>query len=174
MRAGLAALLWVGLSAWALADPAAPSHASYIDHLEVGIFCTPRDMGQAPAPGTQSGKVHVPHDMIAFDWPGQQIVPAEIGLSFGVKAELSPGFAVPFGEIRVYVPGREAPEIWGSSFSDFGPTLSFFSFDREEELLPGLWRLEAWDGAERLYSVTFEVVPAASISRISGACGAVS
>lgn len=170
----LASLMWFGLAGVALAEPAAPVTAPAVEILEVGIFCTPAEMGQAPAPGTMSGTVHVPFEDILFDWPDRQTVPAEIGLAFGVRAQLAPGNAAPFAEIRVYLPSRDQPELWGSGFNDLGKTLSFFSFDREDELVPGRWRFEAWDGATRLYLVEFDVVPVSSGSGIAGACGAVS
>jgi len=169
-----AALIWTLMASLATAEPAAPVLSPTVGLLEIGIFCTPTEMGEAPAPGTLSGKVHVPIDDIFFDWPDRQTVPAEIGLAFGVRAQLAPGNAVPFGEVRVYLPGRAKPEIWGSSFTDLGKTFSFFSFDREEELIPGIWRFEAWDDVNRLYLVEFEVVPAVSEPGITGACGAVS
>ena len=174
MNRWLAPLIWIGLAVGALAQPAAPVTAPTVGLLELGVFCTPVEMGEAPAPGTVSGKVHVPFDDIRFDWPDRQVVPAKIGLAFGVRAELAPGNSVPFGELRVYLPGRDLPEIWGSSFSDLGATFSFFSFDRDEELIPGIWRFEAWDGENRLYLVEFEVVPAAFEPGIAGSCGAVS
>lgn len=174
MKAILAATLWFALATLAPAEPAAPQISRLISRLELGVFCTPAEMGSAPAPGTASGKVHVPFDDIRFDWPDRQVVPAVIGLAFGVRAELAPGNSVPFGEVRIYLPGRDQPETWGSSFSDLGATFSFFSFDREEELIPGIWRFEAWDGENRLYLVEFEVVPAALAPGLAGSCGAVS
>lgn len=174
MRCRLAPLIWVGLAVGAMAEPAAPVSAPKVGLLELGVFCTPAEMGEAPAPGTLSGKVHVPFDDIRFDWPGRQTVPAEIGLAFGVRAELAPGTAVALGEVRIYLPGRDRPETWATSFSDLGQTFSFFSFDRRDELIPGLWRFEAWDGPDRLYQVEFEVVSAASQPGLAAACGAVS
>ena len=169
-----AALIWTLMASLATAEPAVPVLSPTVGLLEIGIFCTPTEKGETPAPGTLSGKVHVPFDDIRFDWPDRQTVPAEIGLAFGVRAQLAPGNSVPFGEVRVYLPGRAKPETWGSSFTDLGRTFSFFSFDRDDELIPGVWRFEAWDGPDRLYLVEFEVVPAGSAPGIAGACGAVS
>lgn len=76
--------------------------------------------------------------------------------------------------MRVYRPGGDQPETWDSSFGDRAPSRAFFRFDHEAELIPGLWRFEAWDGQNRLYAVEFYVVPAASAPEIINACGAVS
>ena len=66
------------------------------------------------------------------------------------------------GSIR---PGSSTPETWDSTFSDTGEQFGFFRFDRDEELIPGLWRFEAWEGETRLYRAEFEVVPAAALAR---------
>lgn len=102
------------------------------------------------------------------------MVPASLGLAFGVKAQLFPGRDVPFAQMRVYQPGKATPEVWESGFNDLAPSLAFFRFDTEAELIPGLWRFEAWEGETRLYSVEFEVVLAATQPEIAQACGAVS
>ena len=169
-----AALITVWLAREAFADPAAPSIGPRVDHLEIGIFCASKSMGQVPAPGTLSGWLHVPDHDITFDWPDRQIVPAALGLAFGTRVQLTPGITIPFGEMRVYRPGNPTPETWGTNFTDLGETLAFFQFDRDDELIPGIWRFEAWDGEMQLFMVEFEVVPAASLPEISTACGAIS
>lgn len=156
-----------------MAEPAAPEGSARLASLDFGIFCAEADMEKTPAPGTLSGWLNLPAGEVAFHWPDRRVAPAAIGLAFGVRARLASG-AAPFAEIRLYRPGLEAPETWGAGFGSLGETVSFFSFDREDELVPGLWRLEAWDAGERLYSVEFEIVPAAHLPEIAGACGAVS
>jgi hypothetical protein len=102
------------------------------------------------------------------------VVPAALGLAFGVKAQLVPGAFAASAEMRVYRPDSDVPEVWDSSLGDLSPAIAFFRFDYERELVPGLWRFEAWDGATQLYAVEFEVVPAAALPDIVQACGAVS
>jgi hypothetical protein len=145
-----------------------------VAEIETGVFCALQAMDQHPAPGTLSGWVHVPTEPITFHWPDRQIVPAALGLAFGVRARMEPGAFVAYGEMRVYRPGSAQPEVWESAFSDLGGSLNFFRFDHAQELVPGLWRFEAWDGAVQLYAVTFEVVPAAALPDIVQACGAIS
>lgn len=158
----------------AMADPASPAPGPLIGQIEVGVFCALQAMDQRPAPGTLSGWIHVPDGEIAFHWPDRQVVPAALGLAFGVKAQLAPGVFVADAEMRVYRPGNAMPEVWDSGFSDLDPSVAFFRFDTEAELIPGIWRFEAWDSAVQLYSVEFEVVPAAAVPEIVDACGAVS
>ena len=167
---GLAAL-WLAGVAWA--EPALPVAGPMVAEVKVGVFCALQSMAQQPAPGTLSGWIHVPDGKIDFHWPDRQVVPAALGLAFGVKARLVPGESVVEGEMRVFRPGGAAPEYWGTSFSEFDDQVSFFRFDDDSELIPGIWRFEGWDGRTQLFSVEFEVVPAAALPEIVDACGAV-
>ncbi len=155
------------------ADPAPPTVDPTVASLKVGVFCALQAMDQRPAPGTLSGWIHVPEGEIDFHWPDIQVVPAAIGLAFGVKSRMVPGVFAQ-GEMRVYRPGSSTPETWDTSFSDLSDQIGFFRFDREDELISGLWRFEAWEGDTRLYAVEFEVVPAAALPEIVQSCGAIS
>jgi hypothetical protein len=169
----LALALLLALSAPLRADPAPPQAGPEVASLKVGVFCAMQAMDQRPAPGTLSGWIHVPEGEIDFHWPDSQVVPAQIGLAFGVKSRLAPGLFLA-GEMRVYRPGSTTPETWESSFTDLSDQFGFFRFDREDELVPGTWRFEAWSGNRTLYTVEFEVVPAAALPEIAQACGAIS
>ena len=171
MRTALALLL--ALAAPLAAEPAPLAPGPLVASLTVGVFCALQAMDQRPAPGTLSGWIHVPDGEIDFHWPYRQVVPARIGLAFGVKSRLAPGLFLS-GEMRVFRPGAAIPETWESSFTDMGDQFGFFRFDREDELIPGIWRFEAWAEGEELYSVEFEVVPAAALPEIADACGAIS
>lgn len=166
--------LFALLAAPAMAAPEGPQFGPQIATLEVGVFCALQTMDQMPAPGTVSGWIHVPMSEIRFHWPDRQIVPAALGLAFGVRATGSAGWASIDAEARVTRPGRATAEVWDTGFSDAGSSLAFFRFDTPEELLPGLWVMEAWDGDTRLYRVEFEVVPASALPEIVDACGATS
>lgn len=171
MRPALALAMTLAAPLWA--EPAPPQAAPEVASLTAGIFCALQAMNQRPAPGTLSGWIHVPEGEIAFHWPETRVVPAQIGLAFGVKSRMQPGIFLD-GQMRVFRPGSATPETWDSSFSDLGEQFGFFRFDREDELLPGIWRFEAWAGDDRLYAVEFEVVPAAALPEIAQACGAIS
>jgi hypothetical protein len=158
----------------AFAGPSAPVAAPEIAALEAGVFCALQAMDQMPAPGTESGWVHVPTTEIRFHWPERQVVPAALGLAFGVRATGRAGWASVDAEARVTRPGRATPEVWDTGISDAGASVVFFRFDTPDELLPGTWILEAWDGQTQLYRVEFEVVPASALPAIVDACGATS
>lgn len=163
----------IGLTRLAAAEPAVPQAGSALASLEWGVFCALPPTRQVPAPGTLSGWIHVPLDEIAFQWPDRQTLPASLGLAFGVRARLA-SESVPFAEIRLFRPGSSQPEIWGTGFTALGETLVFFRFDREDELIPGPWRFEAWDGPRQMFKVEFEVVPASDLPDLADACRAVS
>jgi hypothetical protein len=167
----LALLVGAGIAA---ADPVPPLAAPVVASLDFGVFCALQAMDRAPAPGTRTGWIHVPDGEITFHWPNRQIVPAALGLAFGVRAQLAPGEQIANAEIRVYQPGSRSPETWASNFYDLEASVAFFRFDHPHELIQGIWRFEAWDGASQLYAVEFEVVPAEAIPAITQACGAVS
>lgn len=156
------------------AEPVKPSAAPEIAQIEWGVFCALQAMDRAPAPGTASGWIHVPKGEVAFHWPSRQIVPAALGLAFGVKVTGMKGWESAVGEVRVYRPGHSAPESWASDVSALGATLAFFRFDTPAELVTGTWVIEGWDRDMRLYRVEFEVVPAAAVPEIAQACGATS
>ena len=156
------------------AGPPEPVHAPEIAVLEVGVFCALQAMDQMPAPGTESGWIHVPTSEIRFHWPDRQVVPAAIGLAFGVKATGAPGYVSSDAVARMTRPGRAEPEVWDTGISDAGASIAFFRFDTPDELVPGLWSFEVWDGETRLYHAEFEVVPAAAMPEIVQACGAIS
>jgi hypothetical protein len=163
------------IAAPALADPASPQAAPQIGALRAGVFCALQTMDQMPAPGTASGWVHVPSGDITFHWPDRQVVPASIGLAFGVRATGAPGFSTSDrAEVRVTRPGGKVTDRWSSGVSDAGASVVFFRFDTFDELVTGLWAIEGWDGETLLYRVEFEVVPAAALPEITNACGAIS
>lgn len=152
---------------------APPELDAEIADIKWGIFCALREMDRVPAPGTLSGWMHVPKEKLDFHWPHHRVVPAALGLAFGVRARLAEGAAPIEVEIRVYRPGLDRPDVWtswlGESFN-----LVFFRFDTEDELLTGRWRFEAWNGERQLYAVDFQVVPAAALAGIADICGATS
>jgi hypothetical protein len=169
----LLAVLMVWCSA-GLAKPALPVQSDRIAEIEFGLFCAISVTGQSAAAGTASGWIHLVEDVPAFHWPGQRRVPAVLGLAFGVRARTTAGLALPDAEMRVFRPDRPAPDVWSSGISDASPSLAFFRFDTEQELVPGLWSFEAWSGETRLYRVEFDVVPARAGDPIAQACGGTS
>ena len=154
-----------------LADPAPPLATPLVTIVEYGIYCRPDVEGTEAAPETSLGYINVFSGLPEFRFQQQQ-VPARLGVSFGLVVESS----VDVAQVRMetWKPGREVPEIWYSDLFADVPSMRCYSFDFEAELIPGLWRMEAWDGETRLYSIDFEVVPPSALPGIGSDCNLLS
>jgi hypothetical protein len=157
------------LAGAARADVPAPEHSADIGTLDAVIICSPAKTHREPAPGTEAGYIQVPDEAIAITRKGQ-LVPDALGMAFGVAA-ISLRDVAPV-TMRVYRPGRDQPETYLADFSAGVESTEFFSFDEESERVPGIWTFEAWDGATRLYRVSFEVVPQDAAPGIVADCQA--
>ncbi len=60
----------------------------------------------------------MPREDVSFHWEDQQVVPATLGIAFGIKATAERGFATAVGEARVYRPGATVPEMWASDITE--------------------------------------------------------
>jgi Domain of unknown function (DUF3859) len=157
----------------AMAEPAPPEWTAPVVGLSWGILCLQIEMDRIAAPGTVSGWMHQLDRDVDWHWPDTQVVPASIGLAFGIRAVGLPGTATEI-EVRLTRPDRPQPETWTGFLSEGDSFFGFFRFDTPEELVPGLWVFEGWDGGSQLYRAEFQVVPAPALPRIAEACGAIS
>mgnify|MGYP001376047794 CR=1 FL=1 len=142
----------------ALAEPKPLRSAPGI-RAEAGVFCSAEGMGRKPAPGTAAGWVNSPSDEPEFSWP-TLTVPARIGVAFGVKAESTGGDlsgATLVVEHPAYRDGTTV-ESWSTNIHAGSPTVDFYSFDFDHELVPGPWRMQAQRDGRVLFDVTFDVV----------------
>ncbi|MBY5973980.1 DUF3859 domain-containing protein [Ferrimonas balearica] len=162
-RQGWAALL----AALLLAGPAAAQTdpdmiAPPLEMDEAGIYCPADHVSKEPAPNTESGYILLTEGNPELALTSR-VVPAYIGISFGIRIRLAPGtepgpylFTVrhpPIGPRQVTV------ESWDPALSANWGVRSFnFEFDRE--MVPGTWTFEVSRGDETLLRQSFEVVPA--------------
>lgn len=97
-------------------------------------------------------------------------IPARLGVQFGYRLNLEGkcGWVVPLKSvIHLPPPGRrtqdgvpfERTERYLLSAACEGETGIGYAFDTPDELLPGPWTFELWNGDERIYARTFDVVP---------------
>lgn len=141
---------------------------------EAGVICAVAPDRVEPAPGTVSGTKHVVEEAPPFVSTGR-LVPAVIGVGFGVAAEA----AAPGGiaGVTMFVthppfPGSGATvQRFPTSIPSGALGITFYQFDYDYELVPGTWTLTtvAEDG-EILFSVPFEVVPPAALPELARAC----
>ena len=140
MRRLIPCVMALLIASGAVADILPPQGSDEINSLQVGVFCRPKTVSEVPAPGTQDGFVSITEESFTIHNDSQQ-VPAALGLAFGVRAISTRTIT----NVRVTVqrPGRDTPDIWFDSFAAGEVSTDFFSFDRDEERVTGLWTFEA-------------------------------
>ncbi|MFZ1470420.1 MAG: hypothetical protein WAT09_15810 [Paracoccaceae bacterium] len=162
---GLMVLMW--LPAVVLADPGPPTSIVSVQILDYGIYCRPVIDGTTAAPGTPLGYVNNFSGAPTYRYR-QQEVPALLGISFGLSVVSD----ISIANVRVETlrPGATAPDVWFTDLEAGSAHARGFSFDFEDELQMGLWKMEAWDGDTRLYSIEFDVVAPSALPEIGPDC----
>ena len=140
--------------------------------FEAGVLCAAEPVATQPAPDTIAGFINVIDGDPEFVSHGR-LVPAVIGISFGVRsAAVAQEF--PVVEIIVTHPPMGPDGVTRQSYlSDIGttaPSMSFYAFEFDEELVLGDWTFTAMAGEEILWSAGFEVVSPRQISELAGIC----
>ncbi|MEO8242533.1 MAG: hypothetical protein ABI832_09470 [bacterium] len=156
--------LAVVLIGWGLAAGAqdlALEHSASVVSLEAQVFCEPAAEGErVDAPETRLGYI-ITSDIGPMFRGAGQVVPAALGLSFGVEVVMAR--EVPRMRLELTRPDLAPPDVWYDDFPAGMPVTEFFSFDFPEEQVPGVWLFEGWDGDERLFRVEFSVLPEAAL-----------
>jgi Domain of unknown function (DUF3859) len=170
----LAVLLAIGpLAAGspALAEPAPPVAGPGLTIDAVGIFCRKGTTRREAAPETTLGYIELLDGLpeLAFR---QQTVPARIGVQFGVIVTVDRD--IPAVRNETWKPGATTPEVWFADHWAGVPRSRGFSFDFPNELVPGIWRMQAFDGDKLLYTVEFDVVPGTEQPGIGSDCNLLS
>ncbi|MBR9764025.1 MAG: DUF3859 domain-containing protein [Rhodobacteraceae bacterium] len=169
LRGGLAGML---RGATLLLLPALPATAEGTTPLadillpplemnEAGIYCPADHVAREPAPETESGYILLteenPELVLA-----SRVVPAYIGISFGIRIRLAPEAAP--GPYLFTVrhppvgPRQVTTESWNPALASRWGVRSFnFEFDRE--LVTGTWTFEVSRDDVVLLRQSFEVVP---------------
>ncbi|QXT39701.1 DUF3859 domain-containing protein [Gymnodinialimonas ceratoperidinii] len=141
--------------------------------FDYGIYCAQEPERRDPAPATASGEINIVPAIPNFAF-NQRIVPAEIGIGFGVLVSAPLGALYEPVTVTVTHPpySREniTVEQWVTDVDD-GRNLMGFSFDHEFELVLGEWTFSATtlDG-EELYHIAFEVVAPEAMPQVVSAC----
>jgi len=156
------ALGFAGTSSFAQAD--IYSNDTLITGLEYGLICNVKTVGSEPAPDTDRGSIGL-IESTGFS-THSTIVPAQLGLSFGVKSNAIEGDAIQGVRISVthppYKDSGTTDESWVSTIYTDGASTQMFTFDFPAELLIGKWTLSAQKDDQILYRVTFDVVSPAN------------
>ncbi|SFS20456.1 protein of unknown function [Yoonia litorea] len=149
------------------------ARAAKVDWLEAGVICAPEAIGFRDAPETITGRAHIIEAMPDFV-AQTQVVPAVIGVGFGVKLQATA--ETPFQPVTITLshPPMGAEGISRQSFtsaiSGETPTVAFFQFDHGYELVEGTWYFEAREGDQLIYRVAFRIVPPQQVPALANAC----
>jgi len=145
-----------------------------ISGLEAGIVCAPVTVGSAPAPDTLAGATHIIDEEPPFVSVSRR-VPAVIGIGFGVKSTASTKSGIDDVLVVITHPPMGADQIRTQSFltaiSGIESSLTFYQFDSDYELVPGLWQMAATKDGQPLFSAMFEVVAPQQAPQLAAACG---
>ncbi len=142
--------------------------------VEAGVICAPETLGVQEAPGTVAGTTHI----IAEEPPfvaATRRVPAVLGIGFGIKSRTLDINGLNGVTMTITHPPMGSTGATYQTFSTTirgtDPSLTFYQFDFDYELLPGIWQLEASFADETLYRTTFEVLPADQVPELAEICG---
>ncbi len=147
--------------------------ADPVELLDFGVICDVEIAGREPAPGTESGTLNIVGDVQAMDVV-TRVVPAQIGLTFGVRLEMPEGEAALSGRVVVehppLGPGAVTREVWSSELAPGGALVSLFSFEVARELVQGRWIFRYEAGGEVLSEQHFDVVEPAAAPHVMDVC----
>lgn len=133
--------------------------------FDTGWFCALDPVSSQVAEDTISGRVDHYADRPAFAVHGDMI-PAALGVSFGVHVQASPGFDGPVTIVVTHPPmGPDgvSRESWQGALSATQYLYNGFAFEEDYELVTGEWTMSAFAGSRLVYKATFQVVPGAAL-----------
>jgi len=146
-----------------------------IDFFEAGVLCAQDDGITRDAPDTVAGTTHIVEQAPPFVSTGR-LVPAVIGIGFGVRASVQSIDGLDAVTMTVtHPPFADSGATQQSFITGLGaagmPGITFYQFDYGYELAVGDWTMTATAGTETLYEVTFTVVAPTALPDLAGACG---
>lgn len=166
----LAFALTLGIAAPLAAQVA---RSADLQSIEAGVICPPESVGYREAPGTITGRAHIIEEMPEFV-SLTQMVPAVIGVGFGVRLQAVPELGTETVVVTITHPpmGKDGvrQQSFTSAVSGLGPTIAFFQFDHAYEMVLGRWSFEARRDDQLVYRAFFDVVPPQSVPQLADIC----
>lgn len=146
-----------------------------VEFYDAGVLCAQDTSVTREAPDTVAGTTHVIEDAPPFVSNGR-VVPAVLGIGFGVRAGLADDLMLDGVTMTVTHPPFAGSGATQQSFQTLvrpasDPGITFYQFDHAYELALGDWTMTAKSGDIVLYETTFTVVPPAILPELAGACG---
>ncbi|MFW2589058.1 DUF3859 domain-containing protein [Sagittula sp. SSi028] len=150
-----------------------PHSAVALDIIEHGVICDAPIGRPVPAPDTVSGILNTIEQGLAFDVT-TTVVPAELGLTFGIRAALPQGS--PAIDLTVVVthppmgPSGQQVESWPTTVYPDAPALNLFTFEEPFELIEGPWHFALMQGEETLAEKQFTITPKGTAPEVQSIC----
>ena len=148
--------------------------ASTMASVEAGVICAPETTGILDAPDTVAGTTHI----IAEEPPFVAVtrrVPAVLGIGFGIKSRTVDFAGLESVIMTVTHPpmgdGGATSQSFATTIRGTDPSLTFYQFDFDYELLPGIWQMTAASDGDILFRTTFEVLPPEQVPELAEICG---
>lgn len=158
----------------AFADIPANIVSPDVTFFESGIACDPPSVAEQPAPNTVAGFTSSFIEDVDFV-SNTHVVPAVLGLSFGVKTQMRDAAGLIDATMTVthppMGPDKVTRQFHTNSISGQSITERLYAFDFEYELLLGTWQLEAKKDGKIIYRATFEVVSPSVVPDLAAICG---
>jgi len=132
-----------------------------VTDVEYGLVCDLPISGTEIAPDTDKGEINVIDGDFTFSTHGN-VVPAVLGMSFGVKARtISPDHIEGVLFKSTHPPLKDSGVTEESWIGSIGPeeySSQLYSFEVPTELVTGEWSLSAHKDGELIYYTRFNVV----------------
>lgn len=161
------------ITALLLAATVMPSTARALTLLDYGVICEVILTNKREAQGTESGVVNV-------IGPGRDFnvrtttVPAELGLSFGMRITLPRGAAAQTVQVIVQHPPMGTRRItrqrWSAPIAPGEKVMNLFTFESEHELVQGRWRFTIQSADGKTLRRDFRVAGPLAAPEVQDAC----
>lgn len=144
-----------------------------LSDMQFGVHCDVAKNGSREEPGTVSGIINLIDQHQTVDVV-TQMVPAELGISFGIGAWLDPESEPLLLEVVVQHPpmgenGQEV-EVWFAPLDPGEPAVNLFTFEKPFEMVEGPWRFQLRKDEEVLLEQNFLVTPPGTVPAVQKAC----
>ncbi|MCH2093716.1 MAG: DUF3859 domain-containing protein [Rhodobacteraceae bacterium] len=141
--------------------------------LAQGVYCKQETVDTLAAPNTEAGEINLferSPDFLAET----NVIPALLGIGFGIKVETLDGAFYDPVEVTVTHPPFQhtgtTTQRYMSTIGGTGGSIVAYSFDIPRELAVGTWTFTVSTMDETLYTATFEIVAPGQAPNYAALC----
>jgi len=161
---------WITCGCLMAASPLSANIITFgAESADFGVYCAVDADVEVPAEGTISGVVNLVTEPPVFQ-RRTNLIPAQIGIGFGVHLLVSPEYQ---GEIVVQTihspmgPEAITRESWVTEVTEGRMALHGFSFEYDYEMVRGDWSISASVDGRLIYHADFVVVDPATVPPVA-------